>query len=1745
MAAVVETTDSAEQHDVQYKRSETPTAEHGNEYFGGALNRALSPAFSEPPADGAASPLFHPALSHPANGPLRSIALKRVQQTHGNQFVQRTIVQRQLNSTLPIQRACACGGSCESCRTSGDAMTVTSIAGSPTTSSTIQLQPASTGSLVKADLDSLTNGGGKPLDERSRSLMATRFGQDFGDIRVHSDQNAARAAEILGANAFTTGRDIYFGSGKYEPHSDQGQRLLAHELTHAVQQSAGRLPTNYSLDSKESSLTVGAADDSMEAEADQSADEVMTGKSPALAFGGGPSSGLRQRGVVQRDSKNIFAGKSYNLKTNKGVLEMAEDWQTQLIRDFGSFPDNSKEKITAGRAMAIYTEKFLPKFRKAAEEGAQPAILVQDVMAGLNRSYEAAETERGSMEYLEVRAYRTWFPEYYSSEYFTAANRLRLEQQSDFAYFEKWKLENIANPFQYESFAAAQYVDGILADMLDAEGQQILRGQWSPLSFKDRRLFMGLDARDKAEAIGRAEWLEAAKLGDVEKFKAQQTDKRYWETVKKLAEFVGMKKGLLTGLVSAQQQPWIDGRIEDLINQLRADFGIQMNRERLLDEAIGTKELRVVTGRIDRSPEGPTYMGQRLTFRATLDYIPPGKQVRLGWRWKTGGRESKFLMEKPEHVVGKAALAEPLTLIPPFWVLGPYKYAIEKGGGMEVIAKVYLGDDDTPVTEITSGWMTFPERAPTEIQVVGAPEKTVQGAPVSFSVGPWIPEHASYKLDWYVDKVFFGSTWAFKYWFQTTGDHTVSVKVRRYDPDFFGDVDYGVILESKPVTVRVIEPTEFGESILSQLDTPLVPGLSQGSLLEMAKSTESTIQDLERRSAMEEDSDYWKDRLENQRERLRKIHELVPDLTQAETVPQDKLNLEAGRLYSGPIPAVLIHPEKGVTLPLAIYLTVQNINSEWVASIIDATGKIVRHKGSGSTTQAAYIDAFSEWQSDNEYPIGGQVVYRFDPVIFKGEGQPDRRSFSTTTPWKKAKDWWDTAVAVVGVVVAGLLLVAPEATITKALAIALLAAATARSAVAIKERMDVGYKADDKEILLEGISIAASVTGIGGTLMRTVGMRVARPLVTQVGTALVITSTATDVGTFVYATSEAIAALRAVDDDPTLDDAQKQVQILRIMAGLFVSTALLVASNKDLIKGTPAIKSKIEPQAKIELDAATRVDMELELKATGEHEVFLKRTEGMKAADRDRLLVDWIIDARLRTGLKPTPDNVRRVTDPKFSADYDAEITVADHTYRRSRKNGRWCRFTDPICGIEIPINPEVDVLLAKQSVSPDQPLGGSIEDITTHPGSQLAPATPGGPERALPAGMGAHKDARWAEYQKSGGTWPYDRWSALYDNRVKAKHAELEVEVKELQEKKAAAEQSMGELKKKADANAAAVKQLEGQAAIAKGDAKVQLDEQLKEARATADQTAREAAAAEKEIIDTQLKIQQKSAQLNVDARSRLPCFAAGTSVWTPSGPRAIEALRVNDSVLAYDLKSKQAVPRSVLEVHQNQTLRFYHVEVGGSTIKSTSLHRFWVESEGDWVETRNLRVGMQLRLISGDTISIKRIELHDAPLAPTFNLHIDQSFTYFVGAGVLVHNAGPTYNFGNLKIYAGINPNFPGWIYIGQTDDIARREGEHRAEAIEELKKPGLTMAEREFWEFKRDLVLEERVGGLDADQANYLEQKNITLERQAAQGSEKVFDDQRVMNRREQVSRKNMPELEKKIMADHRVVAAKLCP
>lgn len=141
------------------------------------------------------------------------------------------------------------------------------------------------------------SGGGQPLDGDTRSFMESRFGHDFSQVRVHADAEASRSAESARALAYTVGSEIVFAAGRYAPQTDTGRHLLAHELTHVVQQSAGPV----SGAPLGNGLTISDPSDSYEQAAETTARSVMSGESVATSAGTSSLSGQAQR-LVQRDA---------------------------------------------------------------------------------------------------------------------------------------------------------------------------------------------------------------------------------------------------------------------------------------------------------------------------------------------------------------------------------------------------------------------------------------------------------------------------------------------------------------------------------------------------------------------------------------------------------------------------------------------------------------------------------------------------------------------------------------------------------------------------------------------------------------------------------------------------------------------------------------------------------------------------------------------------------------------------------------------------------------------------------------------------------------------------------------------------------------------------------------------------------------------------------------------------------------------------------------------------------------------------------------------------------------------------------------------------------------------------------------------------------------------------------------------------------------------------------------------------
>jgi hypothetical protein len=167
-----------------------------------------------------------PVAADPGQARLNPAMVAQMQQTLGNTAVQRLLAQRSVSSPTELDEA-------------------------------------------TADSINRQRGGGQPLDTTMARKAGATIGRDFSDVNVHTDSQANQLSHQLGAKAFTTGSDIFFSDGAYNPVSSDGQQLIAHELTHVAQQGAA-MPT------VQGKMSVNDPNDQYEAEADQVASQVMT-----------------------------------------------------------------------------------------------------------------------------------------------------------------------------------------------------------------------------------------------------------------------------------------------------------------------------------------------------------------------------------------------------------------------------------------------------------------------------------------------------------------------------------------------------------------------------------------------------------------------------------------------------------------------------------------------------------------------------------------------------------------------------------------------------------------------------------------------------------------------------------------------------------------------------------------------------------------------------------------------------------------------------------------------------------------------------------------------------------------------------------------------------------------------------------------------------------------------------------------------------------------------------------------------------------------------------------------------------------------------------------------------------------------------------------------------------------------------------------------------------------------------------
>lgn len=185
------------------------------------------------------------------------------------------------------------------------------------------------------------NSSGEPLDKNSQTFMENRFGYDFSNVRIHTNSLATKSANSINALAYTSGNNIVFNEGQFRPNTDNGKKLLAHELTHVVQQNSGKVSRK--VIQRQFSGTCESMLRSPSTERGLSGNAVhaailadFTTRVPGaigIAIPGASAAPLRSQGLCGEDATEIVpqvlggrAGMGFPdlVRWNAGILEVAE-----------------------------------------------------------------------------------------------------------------------------------------------------------------------------------------------------------------------------------------------------------------------------------------------------------------------------------------------------------------------------------------------------------------------------------------------------------------------------------------------------------------------------------------------------------------------------------------------------------------------------------------------------------------------------------------------------------------------------------------------------------------------------------------------------------------------------------------------------------------------------------------------------------------------------------------------------------------------------------------------------------------------------------------------------------------------------------------------------------------------------------------------------------------------------------------------------------------------------------------------------------------------------------------------------------------------------------------------------------------------------------------------------------------------------------------------------------------------------
>ena len=221
-----------------------------------------------------------------------------------------------------------------------------------------------------ASVDRILASSGRPLEAALRQDMEQRFGHDFSGVRVHSSTAAELSAREVGAHAYTVGHNVVFGAGRFVPSTHEGRRLIAHELTHVVQQAGRPLSLagdDRKTDSHAGQLLIGAENTGWEREADRGACSVSAPVRPdSVQFK--PSSSLPIRTLARQadphpPTKEQERADLKAMRLARSPAQAIMQWRALSLND---------QRLVLIRMTAMYGADFAAAFLRYARGEKKP-----------------------------------------------------------------------------------------------------------------------------------------------------------------------------------------------------------------------------------------------------------------------------------------------------------------------------------------------------------------------------------------------------------------------------------------------------------------------------------------------------------------------------------------------------------------------------------------------------------------------------------------------------------------------------------------------------------------------------------------------------------------------------------------------------------------------------------------------------------------------------------------------------------------------------------------------------------------------------------------------------------------------------------------------------------------------------------------------------------------------------------------------------------------------------------------------------------------------------------------------------------------------------------------------------------------------------------------------------------------------------------------------------------------------------